>query len=619
MARLLGLKLRRLQLLMERMGMADTRPDRLLNTEDASLVAMELGYDAVVEEAAAFDIQPAPVPADTSSLPLRPPIVTIMGHVDHGKTSLLDALRSTSVASGEAGGITQHIGAFSVPLSSLLSDFDAASSTTSTGSITFLDTPGHAAFTAMRSRGASVTDVVVLVVAADDGVMPQTEEVIKLIRNEDVGVVVAITKCDKPGIDITHVHNQLLSQGLEVEALGGDIPCVEVSAHTRDGLPDLVETINVIAEVRDLRAEKSGVPAEARVIESKVDKGRGNIATIIVTRGALKTGSNIIAGTVFGRVKQLTSSDGTVVEEASPGMPVEVTGWKELPEVGDEVLEASSEDDAKQAIETRKRKLEKQKDMGDMDVINEKRRIESEAATLLKQMQKEAKEAGEDPNSIVAPSADDSSGGKKELRLVVKADFSGTVEAVSDSLAVIGNHEARVKVVSSGVGDVTDGDLTMAKATDGVVVCFNVKAPRSIIATAASLNVPILVNNVIYRLIDEVKERVVDLLPKQYDTRVLGEATIQQVFSYNLKGAGTRKVAGCRITNGSLLKNQKIRVMRDKEVVFSGDVASLKHHKTDIEEARKGTECGLNFEGFEDFQEGDTLQSYEETLRVRTL
>jgi len=401
-----------------------------------------------------------------------------MGHVDHGKTSLLDALRSTKVADGEAGGITQHIGAFNVPLSSLLADSSGPTSAEGeasdalSGSITFLDTPGHAAFAAMRSRGASVTDVAVLVVAADDGVKPQTEEVINLVKNEDIGLVVAITKCDKPGVDISRVQDELFARGLEVEALGGDVPCVQVSAKTGEGLADLVETINAVAEVRDLRAETGGLPSEGRVIESRVDKGKGNVTTVIVTRGSLKLGSTIIAGKAFARVRQLLSGDGQMLEEAGPGTPVEVTGWKVLPEAGDTVLEASTEEDAKNAIETRKRREERAKEMGDLEAINEKRRVLAEAHILKKKMQDEARKAGQDRAGInaaglAASASGDVVDGSKILNLIIKADFNGTEEAVSNALAEIGNSEARVKIVETGVGDITDGDLALAKAIDG--------------------------------------------------------------------------------------------------------------------------------------------------------
>lgn len=397
-----------------------------------------------------------------------------MGHVDHGKTSLLDALRSTKVAAGEAGGITQHIGAFNVPLDSLLSSSTSSAETpsegTESGSITFLDTPGHAAFAAMRSRGASVTDVAVLVVAADDGVKPQTKEVIDLVKNnEDVGLVIAITKCDKPGIDISKVQNELFSHGLEVEALGGDIPCVEVSAHTGKGLDDLVETINVVAEVRDLRAEMEGIPSEGRIIESRVDKGKGNVTTVIITRGTLKLGSLIIAGKAFARVRQLTTGEGEQIEEATPGIPVEVTGWKVLPEAGDQVLEAKTEEDAKKAVETRKRREERIKNMGDLEAINEKRRILNEAHILKKKLQDAARKNGQGVNSVDPSSYayDDGKDGSKLLNLIIKCDFTGTEEAVSNALAEIGNSEARVKIVETGVGDITDGDLALAKAVDG--------------------------------------------------------------------------------------------------------------------------------------------------------
>lgn len=424
-----------------------------------------------------LSVPPSPPHENPSSLALRPPIVTIMGHVDHGKTSLLDALRSTKVAAGEAGGITQHIGAFNVALSSLLTSSDPSSNSAPSpsgdvqGSITFLDTPGHAAFAAMRSRGASVTDVAVLVVAADDGVKPQTKEVIDLVKNEDVGLVIAITKCDKPGIDIARVHAELFENGLEVEAIGGDIPCVEVSAHSKKGLDDLVETINVVAEVRDLRAEVEGIPSEGRIIESRIDKGKGNVTTLIVTRGTLKVGSLIIAGKAFGRVRQLLSGEGEILQEAKPGTPVEVTGWKILPEAGDQVLEATSEEDAKKAIETRKRREERRKEMGDLEAINEKRRIMSDANTLRKKMQDQARKSGQDPNAIAGSAAfalgGDENEGVKVLNLIIKSDFNGTEEAVSNALAEIGNSEARVKIVETGVGDITDGDLALAKAVDG--------------------------------------------------------------------------------------------------------------------------------------------------------
>lgn len=524
-----------------------------------------------------------------------------MGHVDHGKTSLLDALRSTKVAAGEAGGITQHIGAFNVPLSSLItsspSNLPDPSSTEVTGSITFLDTPGHAAFAAMRSRGASVTDVAVLVVAADDGVKPQTKEVIDLVKNEDVGLVVAITKCDKHGIDIPRVHTELFSHGLEVEPMGGEVPCVQVSAHSKVGLDDLVETINAVAEVRDLRAESEGIPSEGRIIESRVDKGKGNVTTLIVTRGTLKVGATIIAGKAFGKVRQLISGDGKDIQEAGPGTPVEVSGWKVLPEAGDQVLEAKSEEDAKKAIETRKRREERRKEIGDLEAINEKRRIMAEANVIRKKMREEVRSAGINPNTVGSAAtfaASDENEGIKVLNLIVKSDFAGTEEAVSNALAEVGNSQARVKIVETGVGDITDGDLALAKAVDGefyidvappsdpmltylsfqgVIVGFNVKASRQIISTAQQISVPILQNNVIYRLIEDVKERVIELLPKLYDQRVLGEAAIQQVFKYTIKGSGTQTIAGCRVTNGSLTKKNKIRVMRDGEMIFEGKLS----------------------------------------------
>ncbi|EJU05627.1 initiation factor 2 [Dacryopinax primogenitus] len=598
LARILDMRQKRMMQLMKNWGMEEVKPDLLvLSSEDASLVAVELGFNPVIDDEAAFDIYPDAPPAEPSTLPHRPPVVTIMGHVDHGKTTLLDTLRSTSVAKGEAGGITQHIGAFSVPVGT-------ASENSAIRTITFLDTPGHAAFTAMRARGARVTDIIVCVVAADDGVMPQTREVLNLAKTEEnVELVIAINKVDKPQANVEKVKNALLAEGVQLESLGGDVPSVEVSGLTGKGLDDLIETISTIAEVADLRADQTS-KAEGYVLESKVDKGRGPIATVLVTSGTLQPGAAIVAGTVWCRVRQMMDDKGQFVKKASPGMPVTVSGWKELPEAGDEVLQAiKGEDDAKRAVANRKREIEKRKILKDVEKINEVRkaeRIEREEAALAEQMgvTREAHEGKQEQ-------------GQKELRLVIKGDVSGTVEAVVGSVSGIGNDEVTTKVVSSGVGEVLESDVSMAEASNAMVIGFNVKCQRSVQQQAGKLGVPLYFDDVIYRVMEEVRKRASALLPPRIEKHVKGELQVAEIFHISLKGRKTHDVAGCKVTNGVLEKSSRVRVMRNGEEVWEGMVADLKHMKKNITEAKKGMECGISLEGFEEVLVGDVIQAID--------
>ncbi|KAJ9118555.1 hypothetical protein QFC22_003775 [Naganishia vaughanmartiniae] len=632
LARIVDTKLPLLLRKMQRLGMPaeQCRSDYLLSSEDASLVAMEYNLTPIVDEEKSFDIYPDPPPSpeEMANLPSRPPVVTIMGHVDHGKTTLLDALRHTSVAAGEAGGITQHIGAFSVSVADLMPSADANSSALSSPSITFLDTPGHAAFTAMRARGAHVTDIVVLVVAADDGVMPQTKEVIELVKTEGehIGLVVAINKCDKPGIDIHKVKNALMVEGVYLEEDGGDVPSVEVSGLKGIGLDSLVETLATVAEVRDLRASREN-KAEGFVLESRVEKGRGNVATILVTRGTLKTGDSIVAGLTWCRVRQMTDDKGKVVKEALPGMPVIVTGWKEVPLAGDEILQArNGEEEAKKAISNRQREAEKKALMADVEKINEKRRLERERLEHEEAIAEAAKASGEDPVAAAAlahreAEATEKEHAFKELRLVIRADVSGTVEAVVGALEHIGNKEAGVKIVHAGVGDVADSDVAIAEAAEGMIIGFSVKASKSVQTLAAKANVPVHLESVIYRLIETVRSKVAALLPPIIETRVLGEATVLQMFSIAVKGRDSASIAGCRVANGVINRHDNIRVLRGegREVVFQGTLDSLKHVKKDIAEARKGSECGLSVHGFKDIQEGDIIVAYQKVEKPREL
>ncbi|GJN91139.1 hypothetical protein Rhopal_004157-T1 [Rhodotorula paludigena] len=622
----------------ERLGLTDVRPERLLTAEDASLLALELGYDPVIDDEAAFDLYPLPL-SPPEELSPRPPITGIFGHVDHGKTSLLDALRSTSVAAGEAGGITQHIGAFEVGVQSMVANLRARAEgkpaaqqardvQPGEASITFLDTPGHAAFTAMRSRGAGVTDVVVLVVAADDGVKPQTQEVIGLIQSApDVGVVVALTKVDKPGVDTTKVKQELMAAGVEVEDFGGDVPCVEVSSVTGQGLAELVETISAIAEVKELVAERAG-RVEGRVIESRVEKGRGNVATVLVLRGCLRNTASLVAGTTWARVRTLLPPSGKAVPSAYPGQPVEVTGWKDLPSAGDLVLEAATEDEAKRAVTNRLRRIEQDKLWSDVEVINEKQRREAEILQIRREEEEKAKAKGLRGNAVLhagdaaVEELVDKGDGVKELLLVIKADVSGTVEAVVGALEGIGNKEAKVKILSSAVGPVSQGDVEMARAVGATIVGFNVKAPGSVMKEAAKgpTPVPIHTSPIIYRLVDTVRQATAELLPKTVETRVHGEATVQMIFEISVKGRkDPKRIAGSKVTNGVFQKARKARVVRKGEVLHTGTVSTLKQVKKDVLEITKGVECGIALDDFDQFEADDIIQSVEEVEVARQL
>ncbi|KAH9079440.1 translation initiation factor IF-2 [Lactarius deliciosus] len=589
LARILRVSLSRLQRKMREAGMGEEASyDHVLTAEYAVLLAEEFNYKPVVNDEAAFDLYPS-LPTDPSTLPLRPPIVTIMGHVDHGKTTLLDTLRSTSVAKGEAGGITQHIGAFSVPVPNSVGG--------GLQQITFLDTPGHAAFSAMRARGADVTDIVVLVVAADDGVRPQTKEVIQLIqRDSDVQLIVAINKVDKHGVDINKVHNALLAEGIQLEAMGGDVPSVEISGLTGKGLDQLVETITAVAEMQDLRADSKG-QAYGRIIESKLQKGLGNVATVLLLSGSLKPGAHLIAGTTHAKLRVMTDSTGSQIKVAGPGMAVTVSGWKELPGAGDEVLDGS-EQDVKKAVANRKRKAEEQAMMVDIDAINVQRRLDRE--------QRE-REEGDQPEVT-------SETEKKphELRLVIKADVSGSVEALEGALKCIGNENARAKIVFTGVGEITESDILLAKTSESTIIAFAVPVPRSAVAAAAAQSIPIVSSKIIYQVIEDVRQRVANLLPTVYEKRVSGEAAVLQIFDIKLTGGRTKTIAGCRVTKGIVEKSKKVQVVRNGEVVHEGRLDTFRRLKDDITEASKGTECGISLETFGDLKKDDVIQVYSD-------
>ncbi|WAR52192.1 hypothetical protein PtB15_1B631 [Puccinia triticina] len=607
LAQLTHQKLYRLQSLMQSAGLLDTRPDRILSTDDTAYLVLESGYEPIVNDTLAYDIYPDPTSADRSRLPLRPPVVCIMGHVDHGKTTLLDALRKTAVAASEAGGITQHIGAFEVSLKDLM---PGQSSGEGPETITFLDTPGHAAFSAMRSRGAMTTDVAVLVVAADDGVKPQTKEVIELVRQTDIGVVVAITKCDKPGIDLHRTRAGIYEAGIEVEGLGGEVPCVEVSAVSGKGLAELAETILAVAEVRDLRAEHDGVRFEGRVIESDVERGHGNMASVITLRGRLHVGLDIIAGRAYGRVRQLITVSGEPVSQLSPGRPVRITGWKSLPEAGSLVLGVESEEQAKRACENRVLRFEELGLAEQIELVNERRAQAREAfetgkAELEGMTRRERLTHLRERNQQASAQAKADSRKEQEapdcLKIVLKADYTGTVEAVRTAIEGLGNNEVKVKIVSSGVGNISESDARMAIASGAILVGFNVKIDPMAFSPIETHKVKYTIESVIYRLVDSITKDLIQLLPKRFKERVVGEAKILQIFEINgpapSKGSSKlkSKVAGCKVSNGEIKKTCFIKILRNKQVIWKGQIKDLKQGKKETSVVLKGHEFGISF------------------------
>ncbi|GME21897.1 HR1 repeat rho-binding protein [Neofusicoccum parvum] len=592
---------------MEELGFEDVMNDDILNAENAGLIAMEYNFEPVAADPADdLDLYPAPEPEDKTILPTRPPVVTIMGHVDHGKTTLLDFLRKSSVAATEFGGITQHIGAFSVPLS--------AGKT-----ITFLDTPGHAAFLNMRQRGANVTDIVILVVAADDSVKPQTIEAIKHAKAARVPIIVAINKIDKEGANPERVKQDLSRHGVDVEDFGGDVQAIPVSGKTGQGMKDLEEAVITLSEILDHRANTDG-PVEGWILEATTKKS-GKVATILVRRGTLKVGSIVVAGKTFARVRSIRNEAGANISSVGPGMPAEIDGWRGQPEAGDEVLEAPDEQRATEVVEYREANAERVQMAKDVEAINEARRLEHEKREREEALAAAA-EAGEaDPEAAVAAAeaAEKEASGVVEVPFIVKADVSGSVEAVVDYVMTVGNGEVRPRVIRSGVGGVSEFDIEYAATAGGHIVSFNVALDSRLARMAESKGVRVLEQNVIYRLVDDVKGVLSERLEPLVVQRVSGEASVLQVFSIALGKKQTMAIAGCRVTNGTVQRGSKVRVLRGEEKVYEGTISSLKQVKKDVTEMRKGSECGMAFEEWGDAQPGDSIQCYDERFEKRYL
>ncbi|KAF2641276.1 initiation factor 2 [Massarina eburnea CBS 473.64] len=596
---------------LEDLGFEEVQNDHILNAEHAGLIAQEYNFEPVVQkEGDAGDLRPAPAlsPDEYAQLPARPPVVTIMGHVDHGKTTILDYIRSTTVAASEFGGITQHIGAFSVSIGS-------------GKNITFLDTPGHSAFETMRARGANVTDIVVLVVAADDSVMPQTIEAIKHAQAANVPMIVAINKIDIQQADPDAVKLDLGRHGIEVEDFGGDIQAIPVSGLTGKGMPDLEEAISTLSEMLDHRADPTA-NVEGWVIEGTTKKS-GKVATVLIRNGTLRVGDILVAGTTWTRVRTLRNEAGITVNEVGPGMPVEVDGWREQPIAGDEVLQAANEQQGQYVADLRMEKLEREQMAKDMDAINESRRLEAERREA-ERREAERREAEEADTEETANGEGTEETVKKEtgpavIPFIVKGDVSGSVEAVIDSISGLGNGEISTRILRHGVGSPSEFDVQHAADARGHIINFNTSIPNHISAMAERGGVKILDSNIIYRVVEKVKTILEDRLPPRITHRVIGEADIAMVFTIGLGGRKKMAVAGSKVRNGVVEKGAKVKVLRKDAVVFQGVINSLKNQKKDVNEMRKDTECGIGFEGWADFKEGDKVQCYVEEFSKRTL
>ncbi|KAI9052645.1 hypothetical protein LZ554_003984 [Drepanopeziza brunnea f. sp. 'monogermtubi'] len=589
---------------MEELGFEDTSHDFILNAENAGLIAQEYNFEPIIDRGFSEDLRARDLPEDPTVLPQRPPVVTIMGHVDHGKTTLLDYLRKSSVAATEHGGITQHIGAFSVPMPS--------------GKvITFLDTPGHAAFLSMRQRGANVTDIVILVVAADDSVKPQTIEAINHAKAARVPMIVAINKIDKEDSNIDRVKQDLARHGVDVEDFGGDTQVVCVSGKTGQGMPELEEAAVTLSEILDMRAETDG-QAEGWVLEASI-KSMGKVATVLVRRGTMRPGDFIVAGKTWARIRCLRNEAGIEIEEAGPGTPVEIDGWREQPLAGDEVLQAPDENKAKSVVEYRLEKSERDKMAEDMDAINESRKAVEEKRAREKaeaEAAAEAKKAHEDaPEKVQATGPT----GPKQVYFIIKGDVSGSVEAVIDQISALGNKEVQPHVLRYGVGQLSEFDVEHAAGAKGHLINFNTDVEPNIAAMAERAKVSIINHNIIYRLVDDIKAELSKHLPPLITQRVLGEAEVAQVFEITVKGRQHKAIAGCKVRNGVISKNARVRVMRAGEKVFDGTLDSLKNVKKNVEEMKKGSECGMGFTDWFDFQVADLVQSYEQKEEKRYL
>lgn len=533
-----------------------------LNDEQVELICMEYGLECKkVIPVSEVNFEDLEVVDDPKDLEPRPPVITIMGHVDHGKTTLLDHIRKSRVAEGEFGGITQHIGAYQVSVKGK--------------KITFLDTPGHEAFTAMRARGAMITDIVIIVVAADDGVMPQTREAVDHALAANVPIIVAINKIDKPGADPQRIMTEVSELGLMPEEWGGDVPYVNISAKKGIGIDELLETVTVVAELAELKANPKRM-AYGSVIEGRLDKGRGPVATLLIQNGTLRSGNPIVVGATYGRVRQLVDDRGREIKSAGPATPVEITGLNDVPEAGDKFMVFETEKEARHVGEERAQK-----------------KIEEER------------------NSTSAMSLDDlfsqmKSGEVVDLNIIVKADVNGTAEAVKSSLEKIDVEGARVNVIRSTVGAISESDILLASASKAIIYGFNVRPDANVRRKADEEGVEIRLHQVIYKMVEEIEAAMKGMLAPEMEEVVTGQAEIRHIYKVSKIG----NIAGCYVTDGSIKRDCGIRLIREGIIVYEGKLASLKRFKDDAKEVNQGYECGLTIENYNDIKEGDIVEGY---------
>ncbi|WP_301217843.1 translation initiation factor IF-2 [uncultured Desulfovibrio sp.] len=570
MAHQMGLKANEIIKVLFGLGVMATI-NQSLDIDTATLVAAEFGYEV---EKAGFSEEDYLMPKEADapeSLRPRPPVVTIMGHVDHGKTSLLDAIRKSNVTGGEAGGITQHIGAYHVK--------------TKRGEIVFLDTPGHEAFTAMRARGAQVTDLVILVVAADDGVMEQTREAINHSRAANVPIMVAVNKMDKPGADPDRVLRELAELGLQPEDWGGDTIVARVSAKTREGLDDLLELVALQSEIMDLKANPDK-PARGHIVEARLDKGRGPVATVLIQEGTLRQGDNFVCGQFSGRVRALTSDQGKKVKEAGPSIPVEVQGFEGVPEAGEEFLVVADDKVARRIADSRA-------------VRQREHDLRSEARVTLE--------------SFLSQSPADQEA--KTLNLVLKADVQGTLEAITEALNKQSTDKVKISVVHGGTGAISESDILLASASRAIIIGFNVRPAARIKDVAERENVDIRFYDIIYKLVDDIKSAMAGMLAPVQREVYLGQAEVRETFSVPRVGV----IAGSYVADGKIARNAGVRLLRDGVVIYTGRIASLKRFKDDAREVVKGNECGVGLENFNDVKIGDVIEAFETVEEAATL
>ena len=545
--------------------------NQVIDQDTAAIVVEEMGHKVKLVNADALeDSLEDAVAAETGEAISRAPVVTVMGHVDHGKTSLLDYIRKAKVQAGEAGGITQHIGAYHV--------------TTDRGMITFLDTPGHAAFTAMRARGAKATDIVILVVAADDGVMPQTEEAVQHAKDAGVPLVVAVNKCDKESADPDRVKNELSQRAVIPEDWGGDTQFINVSAHTGQGIDDLLEAVLLQSEVLELNAVAEG-PAKGVVIESRLDKGRGPVASVLVQSGTLSKGDNVLVGQQYGRIRAMLDENGKPIDKAGPSIPVEILGLDGTPDAGDEMLAVQDERKAREIALFRQGKFREVK-------------LARQQAAKLENM---FKDMGSDE--------------KRTLKVVLKTDVRGSLEAITAALHEQGNDEVDVKVIFGGVGGITETDANLALASNAILIGFNVRADAASRRIVESEGLGLRYYSVIYDIIDDVKQALTGMLKAEFREQIVGVAEVRDVFRAPKIGA----VAGCMVIEGTMFRSERIRVLREDVVIYEGELESLRRFKDDVNEVRTGYECGIGVKNYNDVKVGDKIEVYKSVEVERTL